>query len=457
MDIKKPKEFENRVLRSEKPQKKFTAPRRFIQNTVTHYNYHFNASRKLTDVINRAKEQFRDDYSQLLPFYNYSLDVTMADSMELDSVSFKAQTGIVLHDLRNDWADNMYLLWGQSYYLQQKFDSASLMFQFINYAFAPREDDDYYSTIGSARDGNKATSISTKEKKGLLRKALTEPPSRNDAFIWQIRTFLQRDLYAEAASLILALQNDSLFPSRLHDDLEQMQAYYFYRQNNWDSAAVHLEGALGSAENKQERARWEFLLGQLYERTGKFEQSASYYENAIGRTTDPILEVYARLALVRVNRDEKENTVDNNIATLLKMAKRDKYVDYRDIIYYMAAQMEIERGNWEAAIPLLEKSTKYIANNSSQRNKAFLQLAELSFRQRQYRQSLNYYDSLQLDDPELLDPESITTRKTVLGDIVFNLDVLHRQDSLQQLAALPEDDRRDYVKNYCVACAVRKD
>lgn len=445
-DIKKPKEFENRVLRSEKPQKKFTAPRRFIQNTVTHYNYFFNASRKLNDVVRRAKAQFRDDYSQLLPFYNYSLDVTIGDSVELDSVSFKAQTGIVLHDLRNDWVDNMYLLWGTSYYLQKKFDSAYLMFQFINYAFAPKEDDGYYLTIGSARDGNSATSISTREKKGLLRKAFSEPPSRNDAFIWQIRTYLQRDQFAEAASLILALRNDSLFPSRLHNELEEVQAYYFYKQNNWDSAATHLEGALSSAANNQERARWEYLVGQLYERTNKLELSADFYDKAIGHTTDPILEVYARLALVRVNRDEKENSIDNNIATLLKMARRDKYIDYRDIIYFMAAQMEIERGNWEGAIPHLEKSTKYISNNPAQRNKAFLQLAELSFRQRQYRQSLNYYDSLQLNDPTLPDPESITSRKSVLTGLVSNLDVLHRQDSLQQLAALPEDERRDYVK-----------
>ena len=55
-DIKKPKEFENRVLRSEKSdQKKFTLPKRFIQNTITHYNYFFNANNKLNEVLERAK------------------------------------------------------------------------------------------------------------------------------------------------------------------------------------------------------------------------------------------------------------------------------------------------------------------------------------------------------------------------------------------------------------------
>lgn len=447
VDIKKPQEFENRVLRSEKPQKKFTAPRRFIQNTVTHYNYFFNANNKLNEVITRAKQAFREDYSRLLPFYNYSLDVTAADSLELDSVSYKAQTGIVLHDLRNDWADNMYLLWGASYYLKKQFDSAYLMFQFINYAFAKKESDGSYLTIGSARDGNSANSIATKEKNSLARRMFSEPPSRNDAFIWQIRNFLVQDRYTEASSLILALKNDTAFPSRLRNDLEEVQAYYFYRQQVWDSTAAHLELALDNATNKQERARWEYLLAQLYEKTGQLTLAEKYYSKAIIHTTDPILDVYARLGQVRVNKDEgEENAIDKNIATLIRMAKRDKYVDYRDIIYYMAAQMELERNHTGAALDLLLKSTRYTSNNPDQRNKAFLQLADLCFKQRLYRPARNFYDSIQLNDPAIPDLDMINARKAVLIRLVNDLDVLHRQDSLQYLANLPEDERRDLVR-----------
>src|SRR5436190_3016180 len=211
-DIKKPKEYDTRVLRSEKSdQKKFTLPRRFVQNTVTHYNYYFNANNKLNEIIERAKSSFTDDYSQLLPFYNYTLETTQQDSVQLDSITYKSSTGIALHDLRNDWADNLYLLWGAAYYLQKEFDSAFLMFQFINYAFAEKEKDGYYKTIGSNRDGNAAFSIATKEKKGLPRKIFSEPPSRNDAFIWQIRNFLAQDQFTEAASLIITLKGDPNF------------------------------------------------------------------------------------------------------------------------------------------------------------------------------------------------------------------------------------------------------
>ena len=446
-NLKKPKEYDDRVLRSERSEeKKFTPIRRLIQNTVTHYNFYFNANNKLNEVLEKAKSSFQDDYSLLLPFYNYSLDVTARDSVQLDSLNYKSSTAIALHDLRNDWIDNMYLLWGASYYLQKKFDSAYLMFQFINYAFAPKEKDGYYRTIGSRQDGNSAFSISTKEKNSLPRKIFSEPPSRNDAFIWQIRNFLAQDQFAEAASLIVTLNNDPGFPKRLHNDLDEVQALWFYKQKMWDSAAVHLVEALDNATNKQEKARWEYLTAQLFELSGNYKESEKYYSKVSSHTTDPIMDIYARLYAIRVNKDEGEKTIEKNVAELLKMAKRDKYQEYRDIIYYMAARMQLEGNNIDEAMALFLKSTKYISNNPSQRNRAFLQLAELSFARKQYRLAYNYYDSLRLDDPSLKNAEELTARKKMLGGLATNIEIIERQDSLQRIAALPEDERKDFVK-----------
>ena len=445
--IKKPQEYDERVLRSEKSDsKKFSLPTRFIQNTVTHYNYYFNANNKLNEVLERAKTSFTDDYSQLLPFYNYTLDATAQDSIQLDSVTYKSSTGIALHDLRNDWVDNLYLLWGASFYLQKDFDSAYLMFQFINYAFAPKEKDGYYLTIGSSRDGNSALSIATKEKKSLTKKIFSEPPSRNDAFIWQIRNFLAQDQFAEAASLIVTLRNDPVFPKRLHNDLHEVQAYWFYKQNMWDSAAAHLVQALGNTTNKQETARWEYLAAQLYEKSGQYKQAEKYYAKVSNHTTDLVMDIYARLSSIRTNKDGGEKTIEKNVATLLRMAKQDKYQDYRDIIYYMAAQMQLEGNNVEAAIPLLLKSTQFTSNNPAQRNRTFLQLAELSFARQQYRQAYNFYDSLNLNDPSIKNPDEITARKRSLEILATNMEIIERQDSLQRIALMPEDERRDFIK-----------
>src|SRR5688572_23594750 len=214
LDIKKPPPYEDRLLKAEKTptDKKIKQPKKFFQNLTTRYNYYFNANVKLNEVIERAKESHVDDFSQLLPFYNYTLDVTAQDQVQLDSVIYKSQTAIVMHDLRNDWMDNMYMLWGAAFFFQKKFDSATLMFQFINYSFAEKEKDGYYRYIGSRMDGNNALSVSTKEEEDFFKKTFNTTPSRNDAFIWQIRSLIEAGHMTYAGSLIATLKQDPVFP-----------------------------------------------------------------------------------------------------------------------------------------------------------------------------------------------------------------------------------------------------
>ncbi len=446
-DIKKPSQYDDRVLGSEKSdQKKFTLPRRFIQNSFTHYNYFFNANNKLNEVIELAKKQHQDDFTELLPFYNYSLDVTSQNRVLLDSVIHKATTGIVLQDRRNDWIDNMFLLMGASYYLRKDFDSAYLTFQYINYAFAEKEKDGYYKNIGSNMDGNNAFSIATREKNSLPRKVFAEQPSRNDAFIWQIRTLITLEEYAEAASLIVTLREDPVFPKRLKNDLAEVQAWWFYRNNMHDSAALYLTRALSNAPTKMEKARWEFLIAQLYEISGNNTLAKTYYEKVINHTIDPVMEIYARLHSIRINKEGGGNYIDRNISELLKMAKRDKYVDYRDVIYYTIAQMEIERNNFDAAQNYLGKSASFNSSNTSLRNKAYLQMGELAFNQKKYRLAYNLYDSIRLNDPSLKDPQLITARKKLLANISTQTEIISRQDSLQKIAGMSEEERKDYVR-----------
>ncbi|MBK8953606.1 MAG: hypothetical protein IPM85_16490 [Chitinophagaceae bacterium] len=147
-----------------------------------------------------------------------------------------------------------------------------------------------------------------------------------------------------------------------------------------------------------------------------------------------------------MNKDEGEKTIEKNVDDLLKMSKRDKYTDYQDIIYYMAAQMQLEGKNTDEAIRLLKKSIETASNNPAQKNRAFLQLAELSYTQKKYRDAFNFYDSLNLNDTAIKKPEEITSRKTALGFLATNLEIAERQDSLQRIAALPEDERKEFVK-----------
>lgn len=97
IDLPKEEEYKDRLLRSEKTKDgKLSYPSRLVQNTVTHYNFTYNAARKLNEVLQKAKTAHRDDYNTLLSFYNFSLSTTRKDSIDLDSVIQKASSGIAL-------------------------------------------------------------------------------------------------------------------------------------------------------------------------------------------------------------------------------------------------------------------------------------------------------------------------------------------------------------------------
>ncbi|MBS1566635.1 MAG: hypothetical protein JST39_19785 [Bacteroidetes bacterium] len=446
-DLKKPQKYENRRLASEKTgDKKFTIPRRFMSSTITHYNYYFNANEKIKEVLARAKAGHKDDYTKLLPFYNYTLDETSRFKGDLDSVIYKSTAGILLHDLRNAWIDNLYLLIGRAYYLRNVLDSAHITFQYVNFAFGPKEPDGYDKVIGSnATEG--ASIVSTSEKRNIAKKALSRPPSRNDALVWQVRTYLAMDQTAEAASMIQTLLHDPQFPPRLKPDLDEVQAWYFYKLNIYDSAAVYLEKALPNAENNQERARWEYLIAQLYERAGKSASATEFYVRAQKKTIDPIMEVYALLNSIRQEQGSDDKSVQNAIHELVKMARRDKYVDYRDIIYYTAGTMETGRGNVDSARLFFSRSVKYSSStNPQQKSKSFLALADIAFKQKDFSDARRWYDSVDVSAIDPTELQAFNVRKQQLTIVARQLEIIARQDSLQRLAAMAPAEREDYVK-----------
>ncbi len=450
LDKDKPKQYENRKLGSEKSaEKKFTIPRRIIQNTYTHYNYYFNANNKLNEVVEKAKMVNKDDYTQLLSFYNYNLEGTFTSKADLDSIIYKCTAGILLHDLRNDWIDNLYILLGKAYLYRKDFDSAAGCFQYINYVYAPK-DDGYDVPLGSnASKSNGVFTISTNEKRNLFKKITSKPPSRNESFVWQIRNYLEQDMLGEAAGLIGILRSDPLFPKRLKTDLHEMVAYWFYKQQNYDSAAWHLKKSLDNAEDKSEKSRWEYLAGQLYQISNKDSLAIDMYEKSIKHTLDPLMEVYARLNIVSLSTGKKKNALQENLNELLKLAKRDKYVDYQDIIYYAAAQLELKRNSLDAAQNNLLKSVKYSTDNLQQKTISFIALADLNYDRNAYVEASNFYDSIDLNNAKNIKEEikeRVTLRKNALKIIVKNIKIIKREDSLQRVALMPEIARTAYVK-----------
>lgn len=439
LEKQKPEKYKEKLLNAEKtPDKKISGIKRFFNNTYTHYNYYYNANVKFNEIIENAKENFIDDYTQILPFYNYTLATTSKDK-NIDSVIYKCNAGILLHDLRSDWVDDLYMLLGKAYVLRQDFDSAYRVFQYLNYVYAPK-DDGYDIPIGSnSSNGNGVFSISTNEKdRPFLQKLIRSPLERNESLLWIIRNYLEQKKLGEASALISILKVDPYFPKRLKTDLNELTAYSFYLQKNYDSAASHLEKSLGNAENKIEKTRWEFLCGQMYQLAGKYDNANKMFEKAINHSSNPMIEVYANLYILQQFSDTSINQIKNfgSIDKLNSLAKKNRFFAYRDIIYYAAGNLSLQHNKKDDAANYYLKSASASIDNPTQKNKSFLALADLNYSVKKYKPAYIFYDSV---DTKFVDSSAlfrIKARKPALRIIAKNIDAIYLQDSLQALAKL---------------------
>lgn len=447
--LDKPAKYKDKTLRSEKSEDvKFTIPRKVYQGMVTHYNYYYNANLKMENILAKAKIAHKDDFTELLPFYNYSTETTAADSTELDSIVYKASAGIVLHDLRNSYIDNLYMLAGRAYFHWGKFDSAYRIFQFVNYRFFPKSKDEYNIVVGSNSRATKGElNISTKEKKGFFRKLFSKPPSRNEALLWIAKTYAADSLFPEAISLCHLLKRDKYFPKRLRSSLDEVLAYVYYQQAQWDSTAYYLKNSLRNCRNKTDLARWEYLLAQLYSKLQNNNESAYYYARSKKHSPDPVLYIHARIYEAQIVKNSKGNDTEATFNELVKLSRKERFDGFEDVLFFAASGIAMERKDTLKAIELLHKSAKYNVENTELKNKTYLRLANLYYHKKNYYLSSASYDSLNTQDPILADKiNEIESRKKLLKELVIQIDIVNREDSLQRIASMSEKERNQLLR-----------
>ncbi|MBO9573597.1 MAG: tetratricopeptide repeat protein, partial [Chitinophagaceae bacterium] len=160
----------------------------------------------------------------------------------------------------------------------------------------------------------------------------------------------------------------------------------------------------------------------------------------------PVMEIHAILNAIRQNTSDS-TAIKNNIEELQKMGRKDRYRSYRDVIYFTAAEIELERNNTEGAKAMLLKSAKAVnLANPSQRTATFLLLGDIYYTEKNFRDAKSVYDSVNNNDPGIVDAVAFDTRKALLNSLVGEMDIIHRQDSLQLLAAMPEAERYAILK-----------
>ncbi len=178
-------------------------------------------------------------------------------------------------------------------------------------------------------------------------------------------------------------------------------------------------------------------------------ESKAWYEKSSTHTLDPAMAVYARLNAIRQNKGQgsRGDYIQKNLDALKRMARKEIYEPYLDIIYYVSAEMELERNNRKAARVFYKKCIEHANGQGYNRDRAFLKLGWIFMDDKMYPEAKYAYDSVNVNNPMISDSlKVLLDRKQALMHIVPQILIIQRQDSLERIALMSSSERDSYIK-----------
>lgn len=413
--------------------KKNTWTRRAYHNVTCHYNVYWNGLMSLEEGEVLQHEKIKDNYKTILLVYNYG---TKADAKTLfpkmDRTIKKSSIAIQKHSMyfggkeQVKWVAQSYLMMGKAHFYKQDFIPARRVFDYVYNEYKNK-------------------------------------PIRYEGLLWLAKTYIQMERPAKAEAtlnLLTSKMDEDIFPTKVYNELPLVEADFYLSQKNYAAAYPFLERALEINKNRFLTNRVLFILGQINQKDGDFQRATRYYSKLIKRNPDYELAFNARLNLAQ-SYDSKTGNSKTITRLLMKMIKETKNEQFLDQIYYALADVALKDNNDTLAINYLRKSVASSVNNNYQKTISSLKVADLFFKETEYRFAKLYYDTAMLALPaDFPDYFKIKERAGILSNIVSEHEVVKEQDSLQTLAKMSPDERNAIIdaaiKKYTIAEEERK-
>ncbi|WP_372649148.1 tetratricopeptide repeat protein [Draconibacterium sp.] len=410
---------------------KNTRASRTFHNVTSRYNIYFNANEAVKEGVATIEERIEDDFTRILPIYKES-DPSVARMVksDMDYAIVKCSKLIEIHSITkkpkrkrgggsrkyqefasqeefNNWIDDSYLLMGKAYFYQHNFFAAIDNFSYVVRKYPDEE-------------------------------------TANEAQVWLIRAYTEMERYIEANEVIQAIQSYDDFPKSLERDFAIATAFYYKKQFEYDNAIRLLDIAIDKTFWKQDKARLQYIVAQLYQKLGQNEAAAAAFRKVTKMNPDYTMAFNAMINGAGVFSGEG-NTEDLK-KQLNKMLRDKKNVDFRDQIYYALGNIFFREGNRDVAKDNYKQSVATSFKNQYQRALSSITLADIYFEDLNYRGAQSYYDSAMIIiDETYPNYDNVSARYRSLTNLVDNILLVEREDSLQRVAQMSDVEREALI------------
>ena len=131
---------------------------------------------------------------------------------------------------------------------------------------------------------------------------------------------------------------------------------------------------------------------------------------------------------------------------LEKMLRDSKNKEFQDQIYFALGNLAMKEGNEAEGLEYFRKSASAVSGNQNQKGRSYLSLSDYFFKRSDYIKAGMYLDSavffLDQKHPQY---KTLRTRSQNLNQLVSQLVIIEKEDSLQRVASLPEAQRNQVI------------
>lgn len=409
------------------------------------YNRYFNAKLLLLEAAQYFQESHQDNYQEILPLYIEGTPTTAQSVFgDMDEVIKKASANIKLHE-NSKWSDDAYFQIGKASYYKRDFEKALKAFVFVTSEF-----DEGLRLKEPKNKGNKRNNDDDPTENPYYDETLSfakHKPARYEAIIWIIKTYTHLEEWSKAQSIISLARGDRDFPDDLKDELAVAAANYYIVRKDYNGAIRSLKEAILLSEDKDKERRYTFILAQVHRRAGLNTMAIQYFNEVLEMNPGFEMEFQAKIKIAEISKEENLYSNSQVIALLRDMLKDDKYRLFKGQIYFTLAEIYLKQGDIEQAVDNFLLSVRHSRDDNARQAAAYRQLADLYFIRDDYRTAQMYHDStLAVMSTTHSAYDSLVDRNVVLKNLITNLDIIERQDSLQYLAGLSEEELQAYIE-----------
>ena len=381
-------------------------------NTTAKYNAYFIAKEDIKAIEATIEDQYEWNYNLILPIFP-PFDSTSARSYQdkIEHCIEKASLAIQ-HHRGSNWEDDSYVLVGKARLYSVDFVNAIETFKYVN----------------------------TKGK---------NDNARHEALVSLMRTFIEYDELNNAEAVSDYLKNEKLNKKNLKN-LYLTRGYLYQTREDHNYMVQNLIQAEPLITNFNERARINFIIGQVYQSLGFDGEAYKYYRSTLKNNPAYELSFYTKLNMAQVTQLSQTNDIKKIRKYFRKLLKDRKNEDFKDKIYYEMARFEVRNSNLELGMDYYNQSIQSSVRNQRQKAHSYWELGKIYYDSlAEYRMAKLYYDStmsvLPKDEEEY---ESIKERQEILTNFVEQLDVIHKNDSLLNLVSLDQDSLDAFLNDY---------